>query len=449
MNLKDKKSLLLFYFIAISLLIHLIFSLLFLEFGFKSRVKSLIKSLSQSLNLSDQERKEIEKRKQVKREALQKIFESVGKKPKNSLWEKPKDTRSAKLVAPKSKFGWVIFDDSYKQPDKLEIPTTKNGDLIKVESPNFVNSEKVDKEVLVDVKKVFEDKKTNLTDKPKKQVSKLKQKKRKQDLTPITLPKYAQKSTNNIDKIVAENKISFNTKKDIEKSKKAEERIDDEIEKINGQNINSTGEKQQVDTNTHDILADQRQNVLVNKEEKKEDERESILRAILKKKDNNSYKISKEKGEGRPFLWGSAKSKIEKVSPVSQTRGFVEKLIGEDGFDLVDTLGGDPNVRPKVKDLKYIEYDAKLVKCFQATWKYNSDFYRLPCKAGIYSVLMKFEINCAGCLVCSKIVWSSGNEDMDKAAIKNLRFAAPFPPLPKSFNTNVYKTSFYWQLILS
>ena len=134
MNLKDNKALVLFFFVVISLLIHLFFSFFFLEFGFKTRVKSIVSALSPfSALLSEKEIQVIQQQKAEKREALQNVFEAMRKdkqaKPKFALFDKSKDTRPAKLVAPRSNFGWVIFDDNHKQPETLEIPTTKSGEI--------------------------------------------------------------------------------------------------------------------------------------------------------------------------------------------------------------------------------------------------------------------------------------------------------------------------------
>jgi len=175
----------------------------------------------------------------------------------------------------------------------------------------------------------------------------------------------------------------------------------------------------------------------------KAQERDALLNVILKKKATPGYKRAK----GSKFIWGLSNSDADQSQNGALTKGYIGKPIGEDGTDLIDR-GGDPDKRPKAEEMKYIVYNTKVIAYFKSTWMYNKDFYNLPYEFGIYPVDMEFEIDGLGHLINSRIVKSSGHEGLDKAAIRNLRFASPFPPLPKAFNVKVYKMPFRWIYIV-
>ncbi len=402
MNLKYKKSLILFYFIAISLLIHLILSLFFLEFSFKSRVKSLIKNLSQISNLSEQERKYIEKRREERREALQKIFESVDKKPKNSFPSKPKDTLPAKLVAPKSNFGWVIFDENHKQPDKLEVPPTKIGE---VGVTNVSNATELKPKI--DTHKT--DSKTASVEKNNKLEKSRIQRQAYLQAKKAAKPK---KTAVVLGKNIPENKDNLVIDQARSVKLAEEKNIQERIKKIEAM-------QQLVEQYKKPIPVDKHQ------------EKETLLASVLKK--------NKAKQSTGP-VWGAASVKPKNSrNVIALTKGYIEKLDGENGTDLIDR-DGDPNKRPYFEEMKYISYEAKLDWSCQATWKQNCEFYNLPIFAGEYRLVIGFTIGEKGELLDSEILESSGNKTIDSAVIKNLEFTAPFPPLPKHFGMSSYST---------
>ncbi|MFA5306165.1 MAG: hypothetical protein WC365_01830, partial [Candidatus Babeliales bacterium] len=55
---------------------------------------------------------------------------------------------------------------------------------------------------------------------------------------------------------------------------------------------------------------------------------------------------------------------------IALTKGFIEKHYGEEGTDLIDR-DGDPNKRPSFEELKYLSYESNINWCLQAAWKQN------------------------------------------------------------------------------
>lgn len=439
---KYKKTKILLLLLLISLLLHLIMSFFFLEFGFRKRFTSFITSLSNAINsLPTKDKQIIEQKRERKHEALQKIFETARKNKKHTNLMKLPDHRPAKLVAPKSSLGWVIFDNNYEKPKKLEIPTTKSGDVMEVKLSNATETKPKKLESPVEQPQGKHDIKTDDTLKKQKS-SEIKQKITPKQLTPETT--------------IAKNKINLEPIKEVKRS--ADTVIVDENIKIKELNIadkqilttkkqiepveqiNSQEQAIQVDDRIKKIREMQEAVAQFQKEPRnKEHEREGLLSSILKKDKKATYTMNPQE-KTTAFTWGASSLK-QKTSRniIALTKGYIEKTSGENGTDLIDR-DGDPNKIPNFEEMKYISYEAKLNWCCQATWKQNSSFYNLPVTAKDYQAIIEFSIDEKGNLVNSKILESSGCKEVDSAIVKNLKTASPFPPLPKHFGKNVYTT---------
>jgi len=123
---------------------------------------------------------------------------------------------------------------------------------------------------------------------------------------------------------------------------------------------------------------------------------------------------------------------------IALTKGFVEKLDGEEGTDLIDR-DGDPNKRPSFEELKYLSYEAKINWCLQATWKQN--FSTRPAARPLEGqAIIEFTIDEHGNVTQTALLQSSGIAELDAMIMKNTKFASPFPPLPHHFETKTYTT---------
>ncbi len=424
-------------------------SFFFLEFGFRKRFTSFITSLSNAINsLPTKDKQIIEQKRERKHEALQKIFETARKNKKHTNLMKLPDHRPAKLVAPKSSLGWVIFDNNYEKPKKLEIPTTKSGDVMEVKLSNATET-KPKKLALTQQQKAEHDNKPDDTLKIQKN-TKIKQEIKK---TPLPEENKIKVKNEEIKRLADTIIVDENIKKDLNITDKQiieTQKPIEPTEKINPKKPNTSIEnrikKIQENTTIESKVEEAKERLeqenLIPKQviqpnttlQNKEQERKALLKAILKKKNtpnSNQTKLSN-------FNWGLDNAEEEQFKKMA--KGYIYKIIGEDGTDLIDQ-DGDPNKKLKAEDIEYISYKAKIIRSIQSTWEYNSTFYKRPHESGIYLFTLEFEIDSTGHLINSKISESSGNEDLDKSAIRNLRFSAPFPPLPKSFNTKICKMS--------
>ena len=461
-----KKTKILLLLLLISLLLHLIMSFFFLEFGFRKRFTSFITTLSNSINkLSPKDKLIIEQKREIKHEALQKIFETARKNKKiitkSDIFTKPKPKNDmhAQLIAPKSNFGWVMFDDNYEKPKNFKMPRTKDGDLIKSKesdvseihpenfnSPKDISSNIVAPELKPEPK---HEKKPNVNLNAKHINQEIKIAKAKQ----VTIQKNSDIEKNiesksiNKDKSVGELKKITNTAIVNETKAITVDKTQEAVRVITPTLLTQEKELSPEENTEQEEQKIPKETFYLNKEQ----ERKAILQAILKNKNSHSNKDRPvyQASKGSKFIWGLNNPEAEKSEKIgSLPKGYIYKPFGEDGTDLIDKCG-DPNKEPSPEEMEYNAYEAKIKLCLNSTWAYNSDYFKLPHERGIYPiVVMEAEINSSGHLISSKILKSSGIEDVDKAAMRTLRFASPFPPLPKAFNTKVYKKTLPFQYLV-
>lgn len=136
---------------------------------------------------------------------------------------------------------------------------------------------------------------------------------------------------------------------------------------------------------------------------------------------------------------GARKEDVEtkpKKNIIALTKGFVEKLSGQHGTDLIDR-DGDPNQRPSFEELRFIGYEAKINWALQASWKQNFE-YSTKHKPIPGTVDVAFIIDTQGNPQNITIVQSSGQQELDQTIIHNIKNAAPFPPIPDHLNMAEY-----------
>ena len=410
-------------------------SFFFLEFGFRKRFTSFVTALSNSIaSLSPKDKQIIEQKREHKHEALQKIFEAARKNKKPINFVKPSDSRPAKMVAPKSNFGWVMFDDNYEKPKKLEIPTTKTDNVMKVKLPNATETKPKKLEPKTEHPKVEDNIELGNTAKKQKN-AKIKQEIKQKQLPDKNKTQVKKEELKRLaDTVIIDEPI----KKELNIADKQILVTKKQIEPV--EQVNTQEQAIQVDDRIKKIREMQEAVAEFQKGPRtKEQEKEGLLGSILKKDKKAAASIN-EQAKATDFAWGASSLKSKQSQNIiALTKGYIEKTSGENGTDLIDR-DGDPNKIPSFEEMKYISYEAKLNWCCQATWKQNSSFYNLPVAQRDYQAVIEFSIDGKGNLLNLEILESSGCKEVDSAIVKNLKATAPFPPLPKHFGKDIYTT---------
>jgi protein TonB len=119
----------------------------------------------------------------------------------------------------------------------------------------------------------------------------------------------------------------------------------------------------------------------------------------------------REKLFDRTIIGGLAKREIEKEKREEKTLGF------------------------DVKDLRFSGYLQRLKEKIESIWIYPPD----AAVKGIYGdLIIEFTIKKNGSLGAVELIRTSGHKNLDDAAMKALRDAEPFWPLPKEWDMEAY-----------
>jgi TonB family protein len=212
-------------------------------------------------------------------------------------------------------------------------------------------------------------------------------------------------------------KVDFENKVLSKAEKEVEEIISKEIEKAISELLPEVVEKQSaVEERIKEIEAKQAQLAQAQKMQDKE--------KVLEDK----IEFKKEKAE---------KKESKRKNIIAMTKGFLDN-IKDEGNDWLERKGDD-NKMPSFEELKFTSYEERVNWCLQASWKRN--FAHLMNHSNLQGkAVIDFAIDETGKIVSSKLLQSSGHRELDDMIIKNLAFAAPFPPLPKHFNMKTYST---------
>ena len=151
-----------------------------------------------------------------------------------------------------------------------------------------------------------------------------------------------------------------------------------------------------------------------------------------------SYLHSNEDKIAMRFPGLKKKTQSQKRNIIAMTKGFIENLKDE-GNDWLERKGDDSK-RPSFEELKYISYEEKVTWCMQASWKQSFEYSPLHEIHTTEEAVIDFSIDENGNLVSCDLLQSTGNKPLDDMIMKNMKLASPCPPLPKHFETKVYRT---------
>ena len=125
-----------------------------------------------------------------------------------------------------------------------------------------------------------------------------------------------------------------------------------------------------------------------------------------------------------------------KKSIIGMTTGFIENL-KQKGNDWLER-DGDENIKPNYEDLKYISYEESIQWHLQQSR--NTHFTKNKMFSNNQTSRIHFTIDKDGNIYEIQLIESSGDSNLDEEWIKVIKLAAPFPPIPQHFKTELYST---------
>lgn len=427
-TLLPRRTKLVLLFFAISLLCHIIIADLFFEYGFKTRMAKFMQAVKKQLSPAEQEL--LAKRAQQRRQAVQKAFKALH-------IAKPK--KQAKLVAARGAFGWTLFENS-PSTDKADthetvIPTTMDGDVAASTSANATEEEPSTGQPPPAIIPQIETCTTVLIEKEETKAQSAESEKTAAQATDI---KQQENSTASSTAIAAE---------------ELEVGQDEQIETTIAKSIPELGSAQPC-TKPQPKLAKKAVASLLSGSRQERIEQIDKLTQALANGDPFSFVCKKtvvKKNALAPTAGSGPRRSTVRGAPretglsgprslIALTKGFVEKLDGEDGTDLIDQ-DGQEGITPDYSQLKYMMYESKVNWCLQAAWKQNFERHNglLPL-SGIFNAFFVFTMDKKGYVIASELLQSSGKKELDEMIMKTIKLASPFPPLPSYFDSDKYET---------
>ncbi len=416
----------LLYFLF-SVALHLIFVGSFFHYGFHKRAASWWQSFTK--RMPQQRQADIKKYYQERRQALAQSLQSIKTDKQNNL--------PARLRAPKSNFGWVMFDEppQQKQADhKLEIPTTLDGDVGEAQAPVATEGTPVPPEqaklpTTAHITKPAEPAPLDtLVSAPADPVM----------VSPVeprrALGASGTDDTQPVPKQTTEEKKPAASSTPFASSAPEQGAYREERTVAKAEPHAPSREERIAQ------IRDMQSRVASFEAGKMPSPSQQQLPPVTLPQTQEVRADRLVGGTGGIRVRG-ARSETEtkpQRSIIALTKGFVEKWDGEEGTDLIDR-DGDPNKRPSFEELKYLSYEAKINWCLQASWKQNFS-QRSSQRVQEGEAVIEFVLDKHGALQSCTLLQTTGFQELDTMIMKNMKFASPFPPLPKHFGTNTYRT---------
>lgn len=369
-NNKNRKKYLLIA-LAVSIVLHGIISYFFFNASFRQLFKQTLRSITPSILSTEQLQKTTED--------LKDQLAQIDKKPKIK----------AKMRAPKSSFGWVLFEKQPETGTSLEIPEGTEGTIGGSRSAHAGPSD-----------------------------------------TPAT-----PSSTNEIE-IASKATLA-----------------DDSLHEESPETTNSLDQKQGAEAqppqpNTQTLVTQlpatsvlssmtPEQNSVLSKEEELSNKIEKIrayqqaletggslasLRKSILKKDIEQKAFNRVRGY-------SGKNQTKNI--IALTKGYIEKVHGEEGDDPIDQ-DGQEGLRASVEEMKVAQYEAKVNWCLQATWKkYFARLEKWEPENEEGDAIIEFDITRHGKFLEVRLLKSTGSQALDRRILQTTEKTNPFPPAPK------------------
>ncbi len=472
------------FFTIFSLLLHTILYFCFFNVSFQKRSKTMLKELWDSLSLSPAEH---QKRIKQREELFKKLQELKRDREKdNGL--------PAKLTPKKSDFGWVFFEDSPSaaKAGPVQVPTTEEGDVALAPVPHATELVPEKPKQPAAISTTIEPSKTSPAlaspqaisqqpseqrPAPEQQQTQPKVEQQQVVATPQQKPTQTESMSSPppakiIKKIAQATKPKSSGKRTIaapkkikKRSPKTEKQLKKELKaRSAGLIIESL-----MDELSHDAGDEETQTPITPFEDQADlqayeepaapsaDIQARIDRIARRQEQLEQFAPTPTKPgqevvpETLPGGKGSGEGKVATAKVrgaramdkkggrgiIALTKGFVENLKDE-GEDLIER-DGDPNKRPSFEEMKYISYESNINWCLQAAWKQNFA-YNPAVRIREGKAVIEFTLNAKGYVTNSELLQSTGYKELDNIIMKNLKFASPFPPLPKHFGVKTYTT---------
>jgi TonB family protein len=425
---KRKKQLITRFFL-LSLLAHVIFVIFFFHYDYHHH---LLHNIAVLAHIIDAQEAQLSPPKKLMNRHEQ-VLASLKELKKQRETNLP-----AKLCAPKSNFGWVIFEEPSQQtPQPLVIPTTLDGSIGQAQHAQATEGKQgpVQKKVFHQQKPTLPKttKETIVAAAPTQQIPPLpqaiKQVTAPTPLTP-TPPQAIAQRQQPATIIEASPTIGEHapTQQPAEHNIQAEDNIENRIAHI-----------RHLDAQINAFASGALPTTVPRATE-------TTLRTSAQTS-GGIVGLTEERLIGGPggIRVRGARSSTHK-SPrniIALTKGFIEKHHGEEGTDLIDR-DGDPNKRPSFEELKYISYDSRVTWEFQAVWKQNFENSLYPYGNSLHNyptimyALVEITIDERGKLVSHTLLQSTGYPEVDRKVMKTIELASPLPPLPQHFGTKNY-----------
>ena len=126
-----------------------------------------------------------------------------------------------------------------------------------------------------------------------------------------------------------------------------------------------------------------------------------------------------------------------KKSIFSQTKLLIES---NDNGNSVISRRGNPNLAPRLEEMKFICYEQNIVSHLLNEWKYLfAVAEKMRLSRTIRPAAFTFDILEDGSIDGLELIESSGSPIFDKMVIKCVKNAAPFPSIPKHLGVKRYR----------
>jgi protein TonB len=183
-------------------------------------------------------------------------------------------------------------------------------------------------------------------------------------------------------------------------------------------------------------MEDKGSGTLADHPESKEAQMEEKTHGMAKERTEEGQPAGKETGKGEKEMFGEELKLAEEKAVEKVTKGSREPSPGKK-TDEKEEEEGKPGGETtfSTREYKYYGYNTRLREKIESVWNYPYE----AVQKGIYGdLVIRFTILKSGKLGEVRLIRTSGYTMLDDAAMKALRDAAPFWPLPDEWKEDAY-----------